>query len=72
MDKMKSRFEVPLPYISNESSDPFMSGRLQYSFSKGGTTFFGSDAKALAKYAQEMEVEELDAGGILKNTIYPS
>ncbi|CAD7931038.1 unnamed protein product [Amoebophrya sp. A25] len=54
--KMREQFIQPVPYISNESSDPHMTGRIVYSFAKGGSFFLGSDVDVLEKYAQQMSL----------------
>ena len=52
-------------YLSNESDDPFMSGRIHYDFSYGGVFYLGGDAAVLKDYAQRTETLRVleEAGG---------
>eukprot|EP00391_Amoebophrya_sp_Ameob2_P003883 CAMPEP_0179009938 /NCGR_PEP_ID=MMETSP0795-20121207/16537_1 /TAXON_ID=88552 /ORGANISM="Amoebophrya sp., Strain Ameob2" /LENGTH=1119 /DNA_ID=CAMNT_0020705165 /DNA_START=259 /DNA_END=3618 /DNA_ORIENTATION=- len=66
LDKIKAQYVVPLPYISNEAADPFMSGRIEYSFAgtdgSGGSYYMGADYEALVKYAVELDVADGSSG----------
>lgn len=41
-----------LPFISNESQDPYLSGRLQYSFAQHNLFYIGSDYDELKEFAE--------------------
>lgn len=53
-----------LPFISNESQDPHLSGRLQYSFAQYNRFYIGSDYDELKEFAEHELRNEMHAEGL--------